>query len=319
MLRSILVALSKNNKLKRLVMRWKPARLASSRFIAGETLDQAVEVVKGLNAKGINATLDQLGEYTIDAQGARQTTLEIQKIIDAIIQNDLRANVSVKLSQIGLILSETLCEENLTSLLNYAAQASVFIRIDMEGSDLTEKTFGLYRKMIEKGFSLVGIVLQSYLYRTKNDVEELLHWGGRVRLCKGAYIEPAEIAFPKKSEVDANFDLVAGELLQAASLPGAPGISVDGRTPPIPALATHDINRIIHAKEILKQLNVSQKALEFQMLYGIRRDLQLQLASEGYPVRVYVPFGTQWYPYFMRRLAERPANLWFFLSNFFRR
>jgi proline dehydrogenase len=319
MLRSILVAFSKNNHLKRLVMRWKPARLASSRFIAGETLDQAVEVVKSLNAKGINATLDQLGEYTIDHQGARQTTLEIEKIIDAIIQNDLRANVSVKLSQIGLNLSETLCEENLTLLLKYASQAEVFIRIDMEGSDLTEKTFGLYRRMIEKGFSLVGIVLQSYLYRTKNDVEELLHWDGKVRLCKGAYIEPAEIAYTKKSEVDANFDLVAGELLQAASLQGAPSISADGRTPPIPALATHDIKRINTAKELIIHLNVPQQAVEFQMLYGIRRDLQMHLANEGYPVRVYVPFGTHWYPYFMRRLAERPANLWFFVSNFFRR
>ncbi len=319
MLRSILVAFSKNNHLKRLVMRWKPARLASSRFIAGETLDQAVEVVRGLNAKGINATLDQLGEYTSDDKGARQTTLEIEKIIDAIIQNDLRANVSVKLSQIGLNLNERLCEENLISLLKYAAQVGVFIRIDMEGSDLTEKTFGLYRSMIEKGFSLVGIVLQSYLYRTKNDVEELLHWGGRVRLCKGAYVEPAEIAFPKKTEVDANFDLVTGLLLKTASQPGAPNVSTDGRTPPIPALATHDINRIAHAKELIKQLNVPQQAVEFQMLYGIRRDLQMQLASEGYPVRVYVPFGTQWYPYFMRRMAERPANLWFFLSNFFRR
>jgi proline dehydrogenase len=173
--------------------------------------------------------------------------------------------------------------------------------------------------MIEKGFSLVGIVLQSYLYRTKNDVEELLHWDGKVRLCKGAYIEPVEIAFPKKSEVDANFDLVAGVLLNAASQPSSPVISADGRTPPIPALATHDINRITRAKELIKQLNVRQQAVEFQMLYGIRRDLQVQLANEGYPVRVYVPFGTQWYPYFMRRLAERPANLWFFVSNFFRR
>jgi proline dehydrogenase len=204
-------------------------------------------------------------------------------------------------------------------LLKYAAQAEVFIRIDMEGSDLTEKTFGLYCRMIEKGFSLVGIVLQSYLYRTKNDVEELLQWDGKVRLCKGAYIEPMEIAFPKKSEVDANFDLVAGELIKAASLPDAPIVSKDGRTPPIPALATHDINRINTAKELISQLNFPKQAVEFQMLYGIRRDLQMQLADEGYPVRVYVPFGTQWYPYFMRRLAERPANLWFFVSNFFRR
>ncbi len=319
MLREILVSLSKNTRLKQMVMHWKPARNASSRFIAGETLEQAVEVVKELNRKGINATLDQLGEYTIDSDGARQSTYEVIRIIDAITTNTLKANVSLKLSQIGLNLDDSLCEENLQRILAHASQNGVFIRIDMEGSDLTEKTFNLYRKMIEKGNTLVGIVLQSYLYRTRKDVEELLHWGGRVRLCKGAYIEPVEIAFQKKSEVDANYDLITGDLLAAASKPDAPRLSLDGRTPPIPAFATHDINRILYAKYLMEKLGVPKNAVEFQMLHGIRRDLQAELASEGYPVRVYVPFGTQWYPYFMRRLAERPANLWFFLSNFFRK
>lgn len=319
MLREILVSLSKNTRLKQMVMHWKPARNASSRFIAGETLEQAVEVVKELNRKGINATVDQLGEYTINPVGARQSAEEVIKIIDAIAANGLRANVSLKLSQIGLNLDDSLCEENLQRILAHASQNGVFIRIDMEGSDLTEKTFNLYRRMIEKGNTLVGIVLQSYLYRTRKDVEELLHWGGRVRLCKGAYIEPVEIAFQKKSEVDANYDLITGDLLAAASKPDAPRLSSDGRIPPIPALATHDNNRILYAKSLIEKMGIHKDAVEFQMLHGIRRDLQAELASEGYPVRVYVPFGTQWYPYFMRRLAERPANLWFFLSNFFRK
>jgi len=319
MLREILVSLSKNNRLKNLVMHWKPARKASRRFIAGETLEQAVGVVKELNQKGINATLDQLGEYTVDPDGARQSTDEVIKVVDAITANALRANVSLKLSQIGLNLDEKLCEDNLQRILTHALQNGVFIRIDMEGSDLTERTFNLYKRMIEKGFSLLGIVLQSYLYRTRKDVEELLHWEGRVRLCKGAYIEPSEIAFQKKSEVDANYDLVAGNLLTAASKPDAPRLSSDGRIPPIPALATHDNNRILYAKSLMEKMGLPKDAVEFQMLHGIRRDLQAELAAEGYPVRVYVPFGTQWYPYFMRRLAERPANLWFFMSNFFRK
>ncbi len=319
MLRSLLVALSKNVKLKQLMAKWKPARLASGRFIAGETLEQAIGVVKSLNGKGINATIDQLGEYTIDSQGALQATAEVRAIIETISENNLRANVSVKLSQIGLNLDEGLCEENLSNLLGCGRQFGVFLRIDMEGSDLTEKTFRLYRKMIEKGYTGVGIVLQSYLYRTEKDVEVLLQWGGKVRLCKGAYIEPVEIAFPKKVDVDANFDLLTRKLLEAARQPNAPRLSADGRTPPIPALATHDKKRILVAKEIAGQFDLPKDALEFQMLYGIRRDLQEEIAGEGYPVRVYIPFGTQWYPYFMRRLAERPANLWFFLSNFFRK
>jgi proline dehydrogenase len=319
MLRSLLVSLSKNGTLKKLVMNWRPARAASRRFVAGETLQQAIDVVKELNGRGIIATLDQLGENTIDEKGALDSTQDVMLIVNAINQNNLRANVSVKLSQIGLNLDVDFCRANLEQLLAYAQKNGVFVRIDMEGSDLTEKTFNLYQEMIQKGYPNVGIVLQSYLYRTEKDVERLLAWNGRVRLCKGAYIEPESIAFPQKAQVDANFDLLAKKLLEASSLPSAPRLSADGRTPAIAALATHDEKRILAAKQVMQQLQTPSDALEFQMLHGIRRDLQASLAAEGYPVRVYIPFGTQWYPYFMRRLAERPANLWFFVSNFFRK
>lgn len=303
----------------KIILNWKPARKASRRFIAGETLGEAVEAVKRLNQVGMNATLDQLGEYTIDTEGAKQSTREVLKIIDAIVVNNLRANVSVKLSQIGLNLDIDLCKTNLRQILAHAAAQGVFLRIDMEGSDLTENTFSIYKEMIQAGVANVGIVLQAYLYRTEKDIRELLAWNGRVRLCKGAYKEPGDIAFQKKSDVDINFDRLAKELLIASRIPGSPRLSRDGRHPPIPALATHDEKRIRFAIDLIMQMGIPADAVEFQMLYGIRRDLQEQTAASGYPVRVYVPFGTQWYPYYMRRLAERPANIWFFISNFLRK
>jgi len=311
--------MSKNVWLKNTIVRWKPARKASQRFVAGETLDQAIEAVRTLNQQGINATLDQLGENTNSADDAAQFTNEIIKIIDAIVQSDVRSNVSVKLSQIGLTLDEASCETNLRQILTHASKSNLFVRIDMEGSDLTEKTFTMYQRMIEVGFTNVGIVLQAYLYRSALDIERLSSWGGKVRLCKGAYKEPATIAFPKKSAVDRNFDLLTQMLFDSALTAKSPLVSSDGRIPPIPALATHDAQRIDFAQRLLKQLGLPKDAVEFQMLYGIRRDLQQQIVKAGFPVRVYVPFGTHWYPYFMRRLAERPANLWFFISSYLRK
>ena len=319
MLKSIFIALSKNPSLKKIILEWKPARNASRRFIAGETLDDAVLAVKTLNEQGLNATIDQLGEYTIDLEGAQQSTGDVMQIIDKIVLHKLRANISVKLSQIGLTLDRNLCKENITKILDYANTHGLFVRIDMEGSDLTENTFSIYRELIQEGYTNVGIVLQAYLYRTHKDTEELLSWNGKVRLCKGAYKEPAEIAFPKKAEVNKNFDRLVKRLLESAAKPGASHVSLDGRFPPIPALATHDEKRIEYALRLISQISIPFEAVEFQMLYGIRRDLQTKIAAKGYPVRVYVPFGTQWYPYFMRRLAERPANLWFFISSFFRK
>jgi proline dehydrogenase len=317
MLRSLLISLSKNSWLKRTITNWGVARRASQRFVAGETLTQAIDAVRKLNQSGIVATLDQLGENTNSVENAKQATLDVISILDAIIQTNIRANVSVKLSQIGLTIDQDLCLQNLKEIVDHAEKNNLFVRIDMEGSDLTSATLQMYRVMIDAGNRSIGIVIQSYLYRSQEDIETLSKWGGKVRLCKGAYKEPASVAFPNKSAVDENFDHLVTLLFHSAQNESFPRLSAEGRMPPIPALATHDIKRISFAKKMASSLGIPKDALEFQMLYGIRRDLQSELVDEGYPVRVYVPFGTQWYPYFMRRLAERPANLWFFISNFF--
>jgi proline dehydrogenase len=311
--------MSKSAWLKKVVMHWRPARKASQRFIAGETLEQAIEVVRKLNAAGINATLDQLGENTTAAEGALHSTQDVLAIIDAIVEKRVRSNVSVKLSQIGLSLDEVLCEENLKKILDHAASKGLFVRIDMEGSDLTQKTIKMYHRMIQAGYKNVGIVIQSYLYRSQADITELSRWAGKVRLCKGAYKEPPSIAFPRIAEVNANFDLLTKLLFTSIKNANLPRISEDGILPPIAALATHDPLRIDFARQLAEEMQLPHETVEFQMLFGIRRDLQEKIVKAGFPVRVYVPFGTQWYPYFMRRLAERPANLWFFISSFFRK
>jgi proline dehydrogenase len=189
----------------------------------------------------------------------------------------------------------------------------------MEDSQWVEKTLEIFRTALKRcSCENVGIVIQSYLYRSEEDVEKLQNAGSRIRLCKGAYKEPEEVAFPRKSDVDANFDLIVHQLLDGSGGNNYPMISDDGKIPPIPAIATHDEKRIIFTKQQLEKSGFPKGAVEFQMLYGIRRDLQESLAAEGFPVRVYVPYGSEWYPYYTRRLAERPANLWFFISNFFR-
>jgi proline dehydrogenase len=227
--------------------------------------------------------------------------------------------VSVKLTQIGLALDPVLCSENLQLILDRARRLGNFVRVDMEDSTVTQVTIDIVCKMRELGYQNVGIVIQSYLYRSDKDISRLVAAGIPVRLCKGAYKEPASVAYPKKHDVDSAYDRLASALLDGALVLGSPAISSDGRTPPVPALATHDIHRIVYAKNYAGKIKLPKTSFEFQMLYGIRRDLQEQLATEGYPVRVYVPYGTQWYPYNMRRLAERPANVWFIVSNFFRR
>lgn len=318
-MRSFFIALSKAAWARRMVSGWELAWRAASRFVAGDTVDDALRVIAALNARGINATLDHLGENTTNPAEAAQAAEEVLHALRAIDAAGARANVSIKLSQIGLVLDEDLCRQHLRRILEEAARLGNFIRIDMEDSSLTERTVAAYRWAREQGFDNVGIVIQSYLYRSEADVAGILAGGGRVRLCKGAYDEPASVAFPKKSDVDDNFDLLAEHLLEGARRFGPPEISSDGRVPPIPALATHDELRVRNAQAAARRLGVPKGALEFQMLYGIRRELQDALAAEGYPVRIYVPYGDRWYPYFMRRLAERPANLWFFLSNFFRK
>ena len=319
MLRSSLIYLSKASWARRIVVNWSVARQVASRFIAGETLADAIRVVGELNQKGINATLDHLGEHTSSPEIARRATQDVIEMFDAIRQSGVRSNVSIKLTQIGLALDAELCAQNLAEILRKASESGSFVRVDMEDSPWVDSTLGMVRRMrVDMGFDNVGVVIQSYMFRSEVDIRKLGEEGIRVRLCKGAYKEPPDIAYPKKSDVDASYDRLTRLLIDSSRNLGYPQLSSDGIIPPLPALATHDEARINYALEYLQQTGMPRRAIEFQMLNGIRRDLQEKLASEGYPVRVYVPYGTEWYPYFTRRLAERPANLWFFVSNFFR-
>ncbi|NWG35974.1 MAG: proline dehydrogenase family protein [Chloroflexi bacterium] len=321
MLRSFLIYLSKAAWAQKLVTSWSFAWRAASRFIAGEKPEDAIRTVCELNAKGINATLDHLGEHTSNVDEANQAADDILTILDEIDKAGVKANVSIKLTQIGMGLDEEICLQNLLRILEQARKHGNFIRIDMEDTPYTDLTISIYKSALERGFTpqTVGMAVQSYLYRTEADVKSLLELSTRFRLVKGAYKEPPDKAFPKKTDVDANYDLLTKILIDAALKAEANTLSPDGRIPPIPAIATHDEKRIAFAKGYAAKVGLPKNAIEFQMLYGIRRDLQEQLIQEGYPVRVYVPYGTHWYPYFMRRLAERPANIWFFLSNFFRK
>jgi len=319
MLRLFLISLSKAAWAQQLVTGWKLAWRAASRFVAGSTIEEAVIVVRELNAKGINVSLDHLGESTTTRDEAIQATNDILELLDQIDRAGVRANVSIKLTQVGLALDDELCNKNLESILVRAGQYSNFIRIDMEDTPYTEQTINQYRQMRARGYQQTGLVIQSYLFRSEKDVGELQKNSTRIRLVKGAYKEPPDLAFPKKADVDANFDKMAKELIDIALTAGSPSLSTDGKIPPIPAFGTHDQKRIQFAKDYAERVGLPKQALEFQMLYGIRRDLQSQCLREGYPVRIYVPYGTQWYPYFMRRFAERPANVWFFVSNFFRK
>lgn len=318
MLRSFLIYLSKAVWAQKVVMGWGLAWRSASRFVAGTGLEDALRVVRELNAKGINATLDHLGEHTTTPEEAQLATDDIFQTLDALGKDaSLRGNVSIKLTQIGLGLDESLCAENLERILGRAKQNRTFIRIDIEDTPYTDKTIGLYHLMRGKGFANVGMAVQSYLYRAEADLRKMLEDQTRIRLVKGAYKEPADKAYPRKADVDANFDLLSKMLIDAAQTANSK-ISTDGRVPPIPAIATHDEKRIAFAIQYADKIDLPKEGLEFQMLFGIRRDLQEKLSKQGYPVRVYVPFGTHWYPYYMRRLAERPANIWFFISNYFR-
>ena len=319
MLRAFFISLSKATWAQRLITHWGFAWRAASRFIAGESGEEAIQVVRQLNAGGILATLDHLGENTSSAAEARKSTDEILQVLDQIHISGVRSNVSIKLSQIGLLLDDELCLQNLTRILQKAQLTNNFIRIDMEDSSLTAKTLDALRWARARGFFNVGIVIQSYLYRSAADVRSLIDEGIRVRLVKGAYQEPASVAYPVKGNVDKAFDQLAEMLLAGSMNNRLESNPVEGRVPPLAAIASHDPKRIQYARAVQQKLNLPKEALEFQMLYGIRRDLQQELAAAGYPVRVYVPYGTHWYPYFMRRLAERPANVWFFISNFFKR
>lgn len=320
MLRSFLIYLSKAAWAQDLVTRWSFAWRAASRFVAGQTIAEAIQVVRNLNEKGINATLDQLGEHTSTPEEANRAADGIVEMLNEIQKAGVRANVSIKLTQIGMGMDDEICRANLRRIVETARKHGNFVRIDIEDSPWVDQTIAFYQELLEGGVTprTVGMAVQSYLYRAEADVRAMLEKQIPFRLVKGAYKEPPEVAYPAKRDVDANYDTLTSILIDAA-LEFKSALSPDGRIPPIPAIASHDEARIAFAKAYADKIGLPKTGLEFQMLYGIRRDLQEELAKEGYPVRVYVAFGTHWYPYFMRRLAERPANIWFFVSNFFRK
>src|SRR5688500_13678571 len=321
MLRSFLIYLSKAAWAQKLMTSWGIAWRVASRFVAGVTVGEAIGAIRELNENCINATLDQLGEHTSTVEEAERATDGILRVLDEIEKAGVRANVSIKLTQIGMGLDEEICRQNLARILEQVRKCNNFLRIDMEDTPYTDITISLYLSMLQRGFNTcqVGLVVQSYLYRTEADLRRLLNYRTHVRLVKGAYREPSEKAYPKKADVDANYDLLTKLMIDAALRIEPNTVSSDGRIPPVPAIASHDEKRIAFAKQYAEKIGLPKEAIEFQMLYGIRRDLQEQLMKAGYPVRVYVPYGTHWYPYFMRRLAERPANIWFFISNFLRK
>jgi len=269
------------------------------RFVAGSDYNAGLAAVKKLNEQGIKATLDNLGEEVHDKKSAYKVRDEYLHLLDEIHKRKLDANVSLKLTQLGLVIDRDFAIKNLTEILKRAEKYNNFVRIDMEASEYTAQTLDLFKSIYPKFRKYVGIVLQAYLYRTPKDVEQVIKNKARVRLCKGAYAEPASVAYPQKSDVDKNYQNLMKKLIQNGNYPG---------------IATHDENMILAAKKFAKSHKISPKKFEFQMLYGIRQDLQKQLVDEGYNMRVYVPYGTQWYPYLSRRIGERPGNLGFIVN-----
>lgn len=301
MLRTFLLFLSRQPSVFRLIKRIGFARKMALRFVAGETIDEALEAVVALNAKGISATLDLLGESVFNEAEARATGRQYLELLDKIEAQQLNANVSVKLTALGQDVSDEVGVQVVREVLERAKQYGSFVRLDMESTAYTDRTldtfeFALYPDYREH----VGIVLQSALRRTLTDVERANRLQCRVRICKGAYLEPGDVAFPDKADVDKNYVEAMHRLMEHGHYPG---------------IATHDEVIIEEAKRFAKEKGIGTDRYEFQMLYGVRRDLQEQLVAEGYRIRVYVPFGTQWYPYLMRRLAERPANMAFMAGN----
>ncbi len=302
MLRAPLLYLSRRRRLQRLVTRRKLTAALAYRFVAGDTLDDAVRVTRELNGRGLTASLDHLGENVTEERAARAAADDYRRAFEGIGEGRLQANVSVKLTQLGLDIALDLCRGLLRRIVERAGQLNNFVRVDMEGSAYTQRTLDLVLDL-HREFPNCGVVLQSYLYRTDSDIARVNAGRARVRLVKGAYDEPASIAYPRKADVDASYARGMRELL------------IHGH---YPALATHDERLIDAAKQLAREQGITPDRFEFQMLYGIRRDLQERLVHEGYRVRVYVPYGTEWYPYLMRRLAERPANLVFLLGNLVR-
>ena len=295
----LLLSLAKQEGLARFSMENPVLRPMVLRFVAGERLSDAVEVVRGLNARGIKASLDHLGENTPDREGARAAALAYVDSLRAIAAHSLDANISVKLTAMGLDIADSVAKENLRTVLDAARAQGTFVGVDMEGSPYTGRTLELVEHMWAAGYDNVGPVIQAYLYRSAADVERLVRQGMRVRLVKGAYSEAPNIAFRRKRDTDRNYVRLMEVLLERGNYP---------------AIATHDEAIIAHAQEFARARGIGRERFEFQMLYGVRRDMQERLVAAGYNVRVYVPYGVQWYPYLVRRLAERPANLAFVLG-----
>ena len=301
MLRSSLLYLSRQQRLFDFVKNVGFARKMASRFVAGETIATALAAVEQLNAKGITASLDLLGESVSSEAEARETGRQYLEILDRIEQKKLQANVSVKLTALGQDISDQLGVDVVRQVLERAKQYKSFVRLDMESSAYTDRTLDTFEQKLYPDFAeYVGVVLQSSLRRTLADVERANRLKCRVRICKGAYLEPATVAYPDKADVDRNYVEAMHRLMEHGNYPG---------------IATHDEVIIGEAKRFAKERGIASDRFEFQMLYGVRRDLQEQIVREGYRVRVYVPFGSQWYPYLMRRLAERPANIAFMVGN----
>ncbi len=306
MLRRLLLYLSTAKWARGIATRWGAARRVAKRFIAGETVDEAVSATRELNKQGLLVSLDYLGESVSRAEDTHEVVATYQQLLERIDTEKLKASVSLKLTHFGLDISEELCVGNLRRFLTDAKARNIPVTIDMESSNYTDTTLRIYRTLRDEyEFANLGTVIQAYLYRSKDDMRELAREGSTIRLCKGAYLEPASVAFPQKADVDKQYVEIMNDYL--ASPP-----------PAVLQIATHDENIIQAAESRIKAGAIPPERYEFQMLYGIRTPRQLALASAGHPVRVYVPFGEAWYPYFMRRLAERPANLWFFARSFFR-
>ena len=302
--RSALIYLSRQEGLKEFATKFSLFRKLTTRFIAGETTDEAIAAIREINARGCSASFDHLNESVSNVEATQDEVREYLNLLELIDQTGINSNVSIKLTQFGLEIDPELAYGNARSVVEEAAQRGNFVRVDMEGSNVTQATIDVFKRLrSEFGLNEVGIVLQSYLYRTMDDARELLKFPARVRLCKGAYDEPASVAYPNKKDVDDNYVRVMQMLLRSGTYHG---------------IATHDPKMIDATIEFAQREGIGKDAFEFQMLYGIRRDLQEQLARDGYRMRVYVPYGKHWYPYFMRRLAERPANIWFVAKNLFR-
>jgi proline dehydrogenase len=302
MVRALLLFLSRQKQLRQWMETSSTARRLATRFVAGETLDQALSLSRTLNAEGISVTLDHLGESVSSLDDAREACDVYMRTLDAIHSSGIDGNVSLKLTQFGLDLAEAECRANVERLVERAAAFGNFVRVDMESTEYTDRTLGMVTSLYAR-HGAVGTVIQAYLHRSEADVENLNGQRIRVRLCKGAYLESASVAFPKKQDVDRNYVELMKLLLDCGTYP---------------AIATHDEKMIEATKAYAAAKNIPRDAFEFQMLYGIRRDLQRKLVAEGYRLRLYVPFGEAWYPYYMRRMAERPANVLFILRNLFR-